>query len=89
MPQPGKGRFRVGEGGQKFTDELIYHPNTVFTRQSNNRLRFDNPDLGRGTVGKGTDNVSKVGGGRVVLESLSPPGYSSHSPTDVVTQFPQ
>ena len=89
IPQPGKGRFNVGEGGQKFTDEIIYHPNTTFTRQANGRMRFDNPDLGRGPVGKGTDNVTPVNGGRVVMESLSPPGYSSHAPTDVVTQFPQ
>lgn len=88
-PQLGKGRFNVGEGGQRFTDEVIYHPNTTFTRQGNGRLRFDNPGLGRGPVGRGTDNVTPVQGGRVVLESLSPPGYSSHAPTDVVTQFPQ
>lgn len=88
-PTAGKGRFLQGEGGQHFTDEVVYHPNTTITRQSNGRLRFDNSNLGRGQVGIGADLVSPVKGGRVVLESTPPSSYSAHSATDVVTQFPQ
>lgn len=77
------------EGGQKFTDEIIYAPGTVVTRQgapNASRLRFENPDLGR-TTGRATDNVTPVRGGRVVLEK--PGGGPVHAERTVVTQFPQ
>lgn len=89
VPQAGKGRFRVTEGGQKFTDEIIYAPGTVVTRQGAPnvaRLRFENPDLGRVT-GRGADNVTKVRGGRVILEKAG--GGPVHDERTVVTQFPQ
>jgi RHS repeat-associated protein len=86
-PLGGKSKFKPTEGGQNFTDEVLYHPNTIVTRQTNGRLRFDNSDLGR-TTGRAT-NGAQVRGGRVVIEGTAPHPYSSHKPGQVVTQFPQ
>ncbi len=89
QPKQGKGRFLPREGGQKFTDEIIYHPNTKWTRQpKDNRFRFDNSDLGR-NVGYDTDNNTLVRGGRVVLEREVPWSGSPYGPGNAVTQFPQ
>ncbi len=88
--KPGKGRFRVGEGGQKFTDEVINHPNVVKTPQPRDgRMRYEVYDLGRDV---GWDRKGyPVRGGRVVVESPNPSGTSpwQWEPGEVVTQFAQ
>lgn len=86
-PTPGKSRFKPTEGGQKFTDEVVNHPNTTRTVQNNGRVRHDNNDLGRQT-GTGP-NGQPVRGGRVVEEGPNPHPNSPNQPGDVVTQFPQ
>ncbi|MEO6720590.1 MAG: DUF6531 domain-containing protein [Ferruginibacter sp.] len=90
----GKSKFSPGEGGQKFTDEVINHPNVRVTPQSDGRTRYEVDDMGRQTgTGRaiGGDGFVMQGppvrGGTVVVEGNNPPG--THSPGDVVTQFPK
>jgi RHS repeat-associated protein len=79
-----KSKFGSSEGGQKFTDEVVDHPGTTKTTQSNGRIRYTNDDLGR-TTGTGQDGTP-VKGGEVIVEGPSPkPGSNTG---DVVTQYP-
>jgi hypothetical protein len=80
-----KSKFASGEGGQKFTDEVLDHPNTVKTGpQTSGRIKYENKDLGRVT-GLGRDG-NPVRGGEVIVEGPNPkPGASTG---DVVTQYP-
>jgi RHS repeat-associated protein len=85
---PGKSRFRMTEGGQKFTDEVLSHPNLgppVY--QGNGRILYEVPDLGRGPVGWDRFGNPAVGG-RVIVEGSAPAAWSTFSPGEVVTQFP-
>jgi hypothetical protein len=84
---PGKSRFRVTEGGQKFTDEVVNHPNVNVTTQGNGRVVYDVDDLGRGPVG--WDRYGNpTRGGRVVVEGPNPAPWSTYLRDEVVTQFP-
>jgi RHS repeat-associated protein len=83
---PGKSRFRPTEGGQKFTDEVLNHPNVTVTHQGNGRVRYDVPDMGRVT---GTDlHGNPTRGGRVIVEGANPQPWSTYAPDEVVTQHP-
>jgi RHS repeat-associated protein len=84
---PGKSRFRVTEGGQKFTDEVLSHPNVVPTHQPNGRIRYDVDDLGRGPVGWDRHG-NPTNGGQVIVEGPNPHPNSQYSPGEVVTQYP-
>ncbi len=84
---PGKSRFRVTEGGQKFTDEVLGHPNVSLTHQANGRTAYEVPNLGRGPVG--WDRYGNPAhGGRVIVEGPNPRPWSTYSPGEVVTQHP-
>jgi RHS repeat-associated protein len=84
---PGKSRFRVTEGGQKFTDEVLGHPSVSTTFQFNGRIRYDVRDLGRGPVGWNRFGAP-TNGGRVIVEGPKPQWWSKYLPGEVVTQFP-
>lgn len=85
--QSGKSRFRVTEGGQKFTDEVMNHPNVQTTPQGNGRIKYEVQDLGRVT---GTGQQGQpVRGGTVIVEGQNPQPWSTYSPDEVVTQFPR
>jgi RHS repeat-associated protein len=84
---PGKSRFRVSEGGQKFTDEVLSHPNVVVTHQTNGRIRYDVADLGRGPVGWDRHG-NPTNGGQVIVEGVNPHPNSVYNPGEVVTQYP-
>ena len=86
-PLPNKSRFKPTEGGQKFTDEVINHPNVRVTNQSNGRTLYEVDDLGR-TTGRGRDG-SLVRGGSVVVEGQNPGSWSIYVPNEVVTQYPR
>jgi len=86
-PIPGKSRFRPTEGGQKFTDEVINHPNVRVTYQSNGRALYEVDDLGR-VVGRDTSGKLSRGGS-VVVEGQNPAAWSIYSANEVVTQFPR
>ena len=84
---PGKSRFRPTEGGQKFTGEVLNHPNVRITHQANGRILYEVDDLGR-TVGRNRQgNLTR--GGAVVVEGPSPASWSTYAPDEVVTQFPR
>jgi hypothetical protein len=84
---PGKSRFRVTEGGQKFTDEVVNFPGITPVTQANGRIVYDVPNLGRGPVG--WDRYGNPAyGGRVVIEGPNPGSWSTFAPGEVVTQFP-
>jgi hypothetical protein len=81
-----KSRFRPTEGGQKFTDEVMNHPNVRITHQGNGRIKYEVDDLGR-QVGFNQDNVP-TRGGIVIVEGPNPESWSTYLPAEVVTQFP-
>jgi hypothetical protein len=84
---PGKSRFRPTEGGQKFTNEIINHPNVRVTYQSNGRIRYEVNDLGRMT---GHNQAgSPTNGGTVIVEGPTPGSWSTYAPDEVVTQYPR
>lgn len=83
----GKSRFRVTEGGQKFTHEVVNHPSVTITHQGNGRVVYEVPNLGRGPVGWDRYGAPAYGG-RVIVEGSSPMSWSTYSPDEVVTQFP-
>jgi RHS repeat-associated protein len=82
---PGKSRFRVTEGGQKFTDEVVNHPLVRIEYQPNGRTRYTVDDLGRGPVGWDRHG-NPTSGGQVIVEGPTP--WSTYTPGEVVTQFP-
>ncbi|MFI0450852.1 RHS repeat-associated core domain-containing protein [Actinomadura sp. 6N118] len=84
---PGKSRFRVTEGGKKFTDEIVNHPNVQVTHQANGRVKYEVPNLNRGFTGWDRHG-NRVYGGRVIVEGQNPPSWSTYAPDEVVTQFP-
>ncbi|MGQ0778307.1 MAG: RHS repeat-associated core domain-containing protein [Pseudonocardiales bacterium] len=84
---PGKSRFRVTEGGQKFTDEVLNHPNVRVDHQTNGRIRHTVDDLGRGPVGWDRHG-NPAPGGQVIVEGPNPAQWSTYSPREVVTQYP-
>lgn len=83
----GKSRFRVSEGGQKFTNEVKTHPNVEVSGGGGMRTRYDVDDLGRGPVGWDRHG-NPAFGGRVVVEGTNPHPMSKFMPGEVVTQFP-
>jgi RHS repeat-associated protein len=85
---PNKSRFNVTEGGQKFTDEVINHPNVNVVNQTNGRISYTVDDLGRGAVGR-TQTGAPATGGQVIVEGPNPASWSTYSPGEVVTQYPR
>lgn len=83
---PGKSRFRPTEGGQKFTDEVINHPQVTVTPQSNGRIKYEVPNLGRQTGWDRHGNPAM--GGTVIVEGQNPASWSTYVPDEVVTQYP-
>ena len=81
-----KSRFRPTEGGQKFTDEVLNHPNVRITHQGNGRIKYEVDDLGR-NVGFNQSNLP-TRGGIIIVEGPSPATWSTYAPGEVVTQFP-
>ena len=80
-------RFRPREGGQKFTDEVLNHPDVKWVAQSNGRIRYWVDDLGRAT---GRDQYGQLTrGGEVIVEGANPASWSSYVPHEVVTQYPR
>jgi len=77
----------VTEGGQKFTDEVVNHPNVRITQQGNGRVLYEVDDLGRGPVGWNQQS-QPTSGGAVVVEGPNPQPWSTYAPDEVVTQFP-
>ncbi|TMR01764.1 RHS repeat protein, partial [Actinomadura soli] len=86
-PQQGKSRFRPTEGGSKFTNEVVNHPNVQVTHQGNGRVKYEVPNLGRGFTGWDRHG-NRVYGGRVIVEGQNPASWSTYAPDEVVTQFP-
>jgi RHS repeat-associated protein len=89
-----KSRFKPREGGQKFTDEVMNHPNVTVTHQANGRVVYDVPDLANPPATPqritGYDQAGNpVHGGRVVVEGPTPASWSTYSTDEVVTQFPR
>lgn len=84
---PLKSRFRVTEGGQKFSNEVINHPQVRITQQSNGRILYEVDDLGRITGYDQFGNPTR--GGSIVVEGQSPQPWFTYSPGEVVTQFPK
>ena len=82
-----KSKFAPGEGGQPFADEVMNHPDTQVTNQSNGRTVYENDDLGRGATGTGR-NGEPVKGGTVVVENQNPSPRSNTPAGQIVTQFP-
>jgi hypothetical protein len=83
--RPGKSRFFPTEGGQAFSDEVLAVAGAPIV-QSNGRLRYEAPDLGRAV---GYDrHGSPTRGGIVVVEGPHPAFYSTFVPDEVVTQHP-
>ena len=83
---PGQSRFRPTEGGQKFTNEVLNHPNVRRTPQGNGRILYEVDDLGRITGRNRAGNTTR--GGAVVIEGPNPQPWSTYVPDEVVTQFP-
>lgn len=83
---PNKSRFRPTEGGAKFSDEVVNHPNVVVTPQPNGRIKYEVPDLGRNTGFDRHGNPTR--GGTVIVEGQSPAPWSTYTADEVVTQFP-
>ena len=75
--QEGQSKFYEGEGGQKFTDEVVNHDEAYTDPQEFGRTRYTVEDLGRRPVGTGRGGLP-ARGGQVVVESNG----------DVVTQYP-
>ena len=73
--------------GQKFTDEVINHPNVRATPQSNGRILYEVDDMGR-TTGKNQQGQT-TRGGAVVVEGPNPKTWSTSAPDEVVTQYPK
>jgi RHS repeat-associated protein len=82
-----KSRFYPTEGGSKFTDEVLNHPNVFIVRQGNGRIRYEVSDLGR-TVGTNKAGIP-TRGGTVVVEGPNPHPKSKYVPDEVVTQYPR
>ena len=82
----GQSQFYPGEGGQKFTDEVLNHDEMEFETQSDGRTRYTVQDLGRRPVGLGEGGLP-ARGGQVIVEGSSPIGEGA-SPGDVATQYP-
>ena len=85
---PGKSRFRVSEGGQKFTDEVMNDPNVVVVNQANGRVSYTVNNLGRGPVG--WDRYGNPAyGGQIIVEGPAPASWSTYVSGEVVTQYPK
>ena len=76
-----KTKFKPGEGGQSFADEIYHHPNVVVYQQiQDRRYVYEVDDLGRITGAQHTATRSKLAfGGKIVTE----PGTG-----EVVTMYP-
>ena len=81
-----KSKFYPTEGGEKFTDEVINHPNVNPVVQGNGRTSYTVNDLGRGNVGTNRQGLPTPGG-QVIVEG-NPSINPVYSPGDVVTQYP-
>ncbi len=84
-PQPGKSRFRIGEGGQKFTDEVILLAGAPVI-QAHGNLKYEVVDLGRGVVGYDQYGNWTARGGVVIVAGLHHP---TCAPDEVITQYPR
>jgi hypothetical protein len=83
--QPGQSRFRPGEGGQKFTDEVIAAAGPPIVQFGGRRLRYEVVNLGRGVIGFDSLGNPTAQGGVVVVATPLEPHYA---PDEVITQFP-
>jgi hypothetical protein len=83
---PDKSRFFPTEGGQKFTDEIINHPNVQKIIQKNGRIKYWVDDLGRNIGRNQSGNV--VRGGEVIVEGRHNL-RSNFEFDEVVTQYPR
>ena len=84
--QEGQSQFYPGEGGQKFTDEVVNHDEVEIQPQDNGRTRYTVQDLGRRPVGVGRAHLPARGG--EVIEEGNPALNPAYNPGDVVTQYP-
>jgi hypothetical protein len=76
-----KTKFKPGEGGQAFDDEIYQHPNVIAYQQLHDqRYVYEVDDLGRITGAQHTAIRSKIMvGGKVVIDSNT---------GEVVTHYP-
>lgn len=82
---PNKSRFYPTEGGARFMREVLDHPQVRITNQTNGRIRYHVPDLGR-KVGTNTKGGASRGG-TVIVENEAKIGR--FQPGEVVTMYPE